>query len=547
MRAILPRRSTCSGTAASAPTSRRPRETHADVGDKANDAIRVDGAELRARVVGEGGNLGLTQLGRIEFALAGGAASTPTPSTTRPASTPPTTRSTSRSCSTRSCARALTAEQRNELLAEMTDDVGRMVLRRQLRAERPARQRAGPGARRCSRCTSASSARWKSAASSTARWSSCPPTTRSTSGCGRHRADLPELAVLVAYSKMTLTRRSSAHRPAGRAVVRTALRRYFPDPLVERFDDRLGRHPLRREIITTSVVNDLVNRGGITFVFRAKEETGASPPADRPRLHASCARSSASTTCGPRSRRSTTRCPPTSRTRSTSRAAGCSTAAPAGCCRAAGASIDVARRSSTSRPGSTHCSPRVPEFLVGTEQRAAAASGWPSSPTVGVPADLALARGGLLDAFSLLDVVEIAAARETAGRRGRGRLLRAVGALRGRPDAHPDHRAAARRPVVGAGPVGAALRPLRRAGPPDDQRAHLDVAERARTGAHRGVGGSRTPRASPAPGARSTRSPRRTTSTWRRCRWPCGRSAPCSARSDALSTKVDTRPVVNVG
>ena len=82
-------------------------ETQADAGDKTNDAVRVDGAELRCRVVGEGGNLGLTQLGRIEYALAGGpesdgGRSTPTRSTTSPASTAPTTRSTSRSCSMRS-------------------------------------------------------------------------------------------------------------------------------------------------------------------------------------------------------------------------------------------------------------------------------------------------------------------------------------------------------------------------------------------------------------------------------------------------------------
>jgi glutamate dehydrogenase len=71
-------------------------ESNADAGDKANDAIRVNGSDLRVKVVGEGANLGLTQAGRIEFAQAA-ATSTPTPSTTRPASTAPTTRSTSRS------------------------------------------------------------------------------------------------------------------------------------------------------------------------------------------------------------------------------------------------------------------------------------------------------------------------------------------------------------------------------------------------------------------------------------------------------------------
>ena len=67
-------------------------ESHGDAGDKANDAIRVDGRDLRAKCVGEGGNLGLTQAGRIEYAARGAAGSTPTSSTTPPASTPPTTR-----------------------------------------------------------------------------------------------------------------------------------------------------------------------------------------------------------------------------------------------------------------------------------------------------------------------------------------------------------------------------------------------------------------------------------------------------------------------
>ncbi len=80
-------------------------ESHADVGDRANDALRVDGAELRAKVIGEGANLGMTQRARVEYALQAAGGSTPTSSTTRRASTARTTRSTSRSCSARSSAR----------------------------------------------------------------------------------------------------------------------------------------------------------------------------------------------------------------------------------------------------------------------------------------------------------------------------------------------------------------------------------------------------------------------------------------------------------
>jgi hypothetical protein len=94
VKAILRAPSTCCGTVASAPTSRPAAERHGEVGDASNDGVRIDATELRARILGEGGNLGLTQLARIEFAR-GAAASTPTPSTTPAASTSPTTRSTS--------------------------------------------------------------------------------------------------------------------------------------------------------------------------------------------------------------------------------------------------------------------------------------------------------------------------------------------------------------------------------------------------------------------------------------------------------------------
>jgi glutamate dehydrogenase len=86
----------------------------------------------------------------------------------------------------------------------------------------------------------------------------------------------PELAVLVAYSKMTLATRLLGTRLPDEPWFRRLLRDYFPQPLVERYGDRLESHPLCREIVTTCLVNDMVNRGGITFATRAAEETGAS-------------------------------------------------------------------------------------------------------------------------------------------------------------------------------------------------------------------------------------------------------------------------------
>ena len=142
-------------------------------------------ATLRAKVVGEGGNLGLTQLGRIEYAPARGEVAHQhrrhrqlgRRRLLRPRGQHQDPARPARS-STASCRLA----DRNALLVEMTDEVAALVLTRQLRAERPARQRAAAGARRCSPCTSGSSGRWRSAASSTASWNTSRATRRSTSG-----------------------------------------------------------------------------------------------------------------------------------------------------------------------------------------------------------------------------------------------------------------------------------------------------------------------------------------------------------------------------
>ena len=148
--------------------------------DRANDAIRVDAEELRCRVVGEGGNLGCTQKGPDRVRPARAAGSTPTSSTTRPASTAPTTRSTSRSCSARwSTAGDMTMKQRDQLLAAMTDEVGEPGPARQ----RPAEPGDSAWPRRCAAelldaQTAADAQARGDRAGSTASSRSCP-TTRS--------------------------------------------------------------------------------------------------------------------------------------------------------------------------------------------------------------------------------------------------------------------------------------------------------------------------------------------------------------------------------
>jgi glutamate dehydrogenase len=251
-------------------------ETHADVGDKANDAIRVDGAQLRVRVVGEGGNLGLTQRGRIEAALAGVRVNTDA-----------IDNSAGVDCSDHEVNIKilldavvddgdLTAKQRNLLLEEMTDEVGRLVLRDNYEQNvllGNARRQAPsmlPVHHRFLRALEADGA--------LDRALEHLPAEAEIAERVEQRLGLtsPELAVLVAYAKITLADRLLGTDLPDDPWFRRLLRDYFPHPLVERYGDRLDSHELSREIVTTCLVNDLVNRGGITFAFRAMEETGAS-------------------------------------------------------------------------------------------------------------------------------------------------------------------------------------------------------------------------------------------------------------------------------
>ncbi len=252
-------------------------EDHASVGDKANDAIRVDGRDLRVKVVGEGGNLGLTQLGRIQAALGGVRVNTDA-----------IDNSAGVDCSDHEvnikilldqvvADGDLTTKQRNTLLAEMTDEVGRLVLR-----DNYEQNVLLGNARKQSHSMVTVHARLMKALESTGeldRSLEFLPTQRTID---RRDADgegltSPEFSVLVAYAKIALSADVLASPIPDEPWFQQVLNRYFPKPLVERYGDRMAAHPLRREIITTWVANDLVNRGGITFAFRACEESGADP------------------------------------------------------------------------------------------------------------------------------------------------------------------------------------------------------------------------------------------------------------------------------
>ncbi len=251
-------------------------ETNGDVGDKANDGIRVDGRDLRVKVVGEGGNLGLTQLGRVEAALNGVRVNTDA-----------LDNSAGVDCSDHEvnikilldrvvADGDLTGKQRNALLAEMTDEVAALVLGDNYEQNAllgMSRAQAASMAPVHLRLMRAMEQRGQLDRSLEFLPDEETLERRMEEGGG---LTSPEFAVLAAYAKITLDAEVLASALPDDPWLEQILHGYFPAPLVERYQDRMAAHPLRREIITNALVNEMVNRGGITFSFRAQEETGAS-------------------------------------------------------------------------------------------------------------------------------------------------------------------------------------------------------------------------------------------------------------------------------
>ncbi|MET1001244.1 MAG: NAD-glutamate dehydrogenase domain-containing protein, partial [Acidimicrobiia bacterium] len=250
-------------------------ESHADVGDKANDAIRVDGADLRVKVVGEGGNLGLTQLGRIEFAVAGGHINTDAIDNSAGVDTSDHEVNIKILLDRVVAAGELTVPARNELLQEMTDDVAALVLRdnyRQNRALANARAQAASMEDVHARFIRALEQQGDLKREVERLPNEEELLDRRAAGIG---LTVPELAVLLAYAKIDLEDAILATALPDDPDFSSALSEYFPRALAERYRDRFAEHPLRREIVATALVNGVVNRAGTTFAFRLAEETGA--------------------------------------------------------------------------------------------------------------------------------------------------------------------------------------------------------------------------------------------------------------------------------
>jgi glutamate dehydrogenase len=252
-------------------------ETNADVGDRANDAVRINATDLRCRVVGEGGNLGFTQRGRIEFAAHGGRINTDA-----------IDNSGGVDCSDHEVnikillnkvvgEGDLTQKQRNKLLAEMTEEVAAHVLRNnclQTQALSLALAQAPAMLEVHSRLI-----RYLEREAGLERdLEALPPQDeileRMAAGKGLVS---PELSVVMAYCKIHLFHRFLDSELPADPFLAAELEGYFPGPLRERFRSEMSGHRLWREIISTHVANGMVNRGGTTFAFRLAEETGAHP------------------------------------------------------------------------------------------------------------------------------------------------------------------------------------------------------------------------------------------------------------------------------
>ncbi len=252
-------------------------ESDADAGDKANDSLRANATQLRARVVGEGGNLGFTQRGRIEFARAGGRINTDAIDNSAGVDTSDHEVNIKILLDHAVQAGELDVAHRNSLLASVTDEVAGLVLGDNYEqnvllgiARHGARSLVSVHRRLL---------RDLEKAGKLDRELEYLPSDKELAAREAEGSGLtsPELAVLTAYVKIVLAERLGASSLPDEPWFQRVLRGYFPKPIADRFTDSLAEHPLHREIITTCVVNDMVNRGGSTFVFRAGEETAADP------------------------------------------------------------------------------------------------------------------------------------------------------------------------------------------------------------------------------------------------------------------------------
>jgi glutamate dehydrogenase len=263
-------------------------ETNFEVGDKTSDGVRIDASQLRCRVVGEGGNLGLTQRARVEFALGGGRINTDAIDNSAGVDTSDHEVNIKILLDGVVRTGRLALDARNTLLGQMTDEVAALVLADNVSQNQTltiARYQAHSMAGVHRRLMDALAARGRLDRELEFLPDDAALEVRSNTGGG---LTVPELAVLLAYSKITLEEDLRETSLLDDPDIQAEIAEYFPTVLRERYSAEMARHPLRRQIIGTRLVNLMVNRAGSTFAFRIAEETGA-PADDIVRAHLAAA------------------------------------------------------------------------------------------------------------------------------------------------------------------------------------------------------------------------------------------------------------------
>jgi glutamate dehydrogenase len=259
-------------------------ESHDDAGDRANDGIRVNADELKCRVIGEGANLGVTQRGRIEAAFKGVRLNTD--SIDNSAGVDCSDHEVNIKILLNQAVREgdLTTKQRNVLLEEMTDEVGKLVLRNNYNQTLAISLVYAKGASvldHQDRLMRELEKRGRLDRAIEFLPTDDVLAERYTANMGMTR---PEIAILLPYSKNWLFDQILASDLPDEAFLEADLVRYFPKPIQERFPDRIRQHPLRREIIATHTANSIINRVGGSFVTQIREKTGM-PEADIARAY----------------------------------------------------------------------------------------------------------------------------------------------------------------------------------------------------------------------------------------------------------------------
>ena len=256
---------------------RAANETDEAVGDRANDAIRVTGADLRCKVVGEGANLGMTQRGRIEAAQNGVRLNTDAIDNSAGVNTSDVEVNIKIALGGPVRTGTLSLPDRNDLLFAMTDEVAALVLRNNY-----LQPLAISLAERSGLDDLASRQRMMQTLEARGLLDRAveflPDDVEIAERRRRSQAlTRPELAVLLAYAKLTLYSDLLETSVPDDPYLGKELMRYFPAELTQRFPDELEHHRLRREIIATNLTNSIINRGGPSLIARMTDETGASP------------------------------------------------------------------------------------------------------------------------------------------------------------------------------------------------------------------------------------------------------------------------------